>query len=346
MSNDLIEPLPNHRFDEEALGAYLEREIDGFSGLETVRQFSGGQSNPTFLLSTADGPYVLRKKPPGKLLPSAHQIEREHRIYEALRETDVPVPRMHLLVQDDSVIGTPFYVMEYVEGRVLTDPTLSDSSPQERASIYAEVGRVLAVLHSVDYEAVGLGDFGKPGNYFVRQIGRWTKQYKAAQTDDVADMTRLMEWLPEHVPDDDRTSIVHGDYQLYNLLFHPTEPRVVSVLDWELSTLGHPLADLAYLSMSYHLPLRGPPLVPGSGIPTEQELVAAYSARTGAGPIEHWNFYLAFGFFRIASIAQGVYKRALQGNASSSEAIHMREAVGRTTQKGWELAQKEEAHRE
>ena len=336
--NDLVDPLPNHRFDEAALEAYLERELEGFSTLQRVRQFSGGQSNPTFLLSTAGGPYVLRKKPPGKLLPSAHQVEREHRLYEALRETEVPVPRTHLLVEDSSVIGTPFYVMEYVDGRVFTDPILATLTPPERAAVYAELGRVLAALHSVDYGAIGLSDFGKPGNYFVRQIGRWTKQYIAAQTDDVPDMNRLMEWLPEHVPDDERTAIVHGDYQLYNLLFHPTEPRVAAVLDWELSTLGHPLADLAYLCMSYHLPLRGLPIVPGDGIPTEDEFVAAYSARTGAGPIEHWNFYLAFGFFRIASIAQGVYKRGLQGNASSPEAIHMREAVGRTAQKGWELA--------
>ncbi len=240
----LVEVRENHRFDEDALEVYLERNLDEYTRGARIQQFEGGQSNPTFLLTTPEKSYVVRKKPPGDLLPSAHQVEREHRIYQALADTEVPVPRTYLLCEDDAIIGTPFYVMEYVGGRVFSDPRLPDIPPGDRRGIYMEMIRVLAALHGVDYEARGLSDFGKPGNYFVRQTGRWTKQYLAAQTDEIPSMVRLIQWLPANVPDDDTTTIVHGDYQLYNLMYHPREAQCLALLDWELSTLGHPLADL------------------------------------------------------------------------------------------------------
>ena len=329
----------NHRFDVERLEAYLERNLAGYSRGARVQQFEGGQSNPTFLLTTAEQAYVLRKKPPGDLLPSAHQIEREFRLYRALTDTQVPVPRMYLLCEDDSIIGTPFYVMEYVAGRVLSDPRLPEVDASERRTVYLEMIRVLAALHSVDYEAAGLGDFGKPGNYFVRQTGRWTKQYLAAQTDEIPAMDRLIEWLPANVPDDDTTTIVHGDYQLYNLMYHPREPRCLAVLDWELSTLGHPLADLAYNCMKYHSSEPGRSVAASDGIPDEQEVVQEYCRLTGRPNIEHWNFFLAFSFFRLASIAQGVYKRGLQGNASSARALEIKGSIADGAETAWRIAQ-------
>jgi len=337
---DLIEVRPNHRFDEPALAAYLREHLDGYCEPMTVRQFEGGQSNPTFLLTTPGGSYVLRKKPPGELLRSAHQVEREYRIYESLRGTDVPVPRTFLLCEDDSVIGTPFYVMELLDGRVFRSAALPGIDAAERAAIYAEMNRVLATLHGVDYQARGLGDYGKPGNYFVRQIGRWTKQFVAAKTHDIPSMDHLMEWLSANVLDDDTTTIVHGDYQLYNLMYHPVEPRVVAVLDWELSTLGHPMADLAYSCMKYHATRRGAGVTPGAGIPSEEEVLVDYCERSGRTRIENWNFYLAFSFFRQASIVQGVYKRGLQGNASSEQALGVKDAIAAASDKGWELARR------
>ncbi len=334
----LIEIRDNHRFDERALHEYLCQELHGYTGQAQIQQFSGGQSNPTFLLTEAERSWVLRKKPPGKLLPSAHQVEREHRIYEALANSDVPVPAVHLLCDDASIIGTPFYVMEYVQGRIFSDPNLPDASASERPSIYAEMMRVLAALHTVDYESRGLLDFGKPGNYFVRQIGRWTKQYLAAQTDSIPSMDRLMVWLPENAPHDDTTTIVHGDYQLYNIVFHPTEPRALAVLDWELSTLGHPLADLAYNCMKYHGEAPGGSVGGNPDVPGEREVVARYCELVGRSRIDNWNFCLAFSFFRLASILQGVYKRGLQGNAASSRALQMKDMVATTSAAGWQLA--------
>ena len=322
----LIPVRDAHRFDESVLGEYLQNKLEGCTGPLNVQQFEGGQSNPTFLISCGEKNYVLRKKPPGKLLPSAHQVEREYRVMKALAKTDVPVPEMLLLCEDDAVIGTPFFIMEYVHGRLLEDFTLPNQSPQERRAIYLDVVRVLAALHSVNYTDLGLEDFGKPGNYFSRQIGRWSKQYVAAKTDEIVSMERLMEYLPENVPDDDTSCIVHGDYRMGNMLFHPTEPRVVAMLDWELSTLGHPLGDLGYSCMPYHSGVAGPISLEGlagpqSGIPTQEEFIAEYCRLTGRESIPNLNFYLAFSFFRLSSIVQGVYKRGIMGNASSTEAL-------------------------
>jgi aminoglycoside phosphotransferase (APT) family kinase protein len=325
-----------HRFDEDALDRYLQKHLDGYRGKGAIKQFEGGQSNPTFLLTSGDRRYVLRKKPPGTLLPTAHAIEREYRIYRALEDTDVPVPRAYLLCEDASIIGTAFYVMDYVKGRNFRDAGLRDFSPADRHAIYDDMNRVLAALHSVDYVAKGLTDYGKPGNYFERQIGRWTKQYIAAKTHENEPMNKLIEWLPQNVPADDITTIVHGDFQLYNLLYHPTEPRVVALIDWELSTLGHPMADLAYNCMKYH---NAESNALGEGIPTEDEYIAMYCKRTGRERIPGWNFYVAFGFFRLASIIQGVYKRGLQGNASSSAAVSMKNVAESTANTGWKVAQ-------
>ena len=322
----LIPVRDAHRFDEARLAEYLAAHLQGFKGPLRVQQFEGGQSNPTFLLSTDDQQYVLRKKPPGKLLPSAHQVEREYRVMKALAKTDVPVPEMLLLCEDDAVIGTPFFIMAYVHGRLLEDFTLPNQSPQERRAIYLDVVRVLAALHSLNYADLGLDDFGKPGNYFSRQIGRWSKQYVAAKTDEIVSMEKLMAYLPENVPDDDTSCIVHGDYRMGNMLFHPTEPRIVALLDWELSTLGHPLGDLGYSCMPYHSGVAGPTSLEGlagpqSGIPTQEEFIAEYCRLTGRESIPNLNFYLAFSFFRLSSIVQGVYKRGIMGNASSTEAL-------------------------
>jgi aminoglycoside phosphotransferase (APT) family kinase protein len=315
-----------HRFDESALDEYLKLNLEGYAGPLNVEQFEGGQSNPTFLLTTGGRQYVMRKKPPGKLLPSAHAVEREFKVMKALQHSDVPVPRMYLLCENEHVIGTPFFVMEHVESRVLEDITLPGMTPEERHAIYFDLIRVLAALHSVDHSAIGLDDFGKPGNYFSRQIGRWSKQYVAAKTDEIESMERLMKYLPANVPDDDTSCIVHGDYRMGNMLLHPTEPRIVAVVDWELSTLGHPLGDLGYSCMFYHSGIVGRASLKGhssseTGIPTEEAFLAEYCRLTGRDGIPNWNFYLAFSFFRLASILQGVYKRGIDGNASSTEAM-------------------------
>ncbi len=332
-----------HRFDEEALARYLTARLPGFAGPLEVRQFEGGQSNPTFHLSTPSGEYVLRKKPPGQLLPSAHMIDREYRVMTALRETGVPVPLTWLLCAEDEVIGTPFFVMAYVQGRVFRHPLLPDRTPAERTAIYGAMTDVLARLHQVDYRAIGLADYGKPGNYYARQIGRWSQQYLAAKTDDLPAMDRLMAWLPAHIPPDDETSIVHGDFRLENMILDPSQPRILAVVDWELSTLGHPLGDLAYNCLSYYLP---PELLAGaqsvgdvSGIPDESTYVEAYCRRTGRVGIPGWHFYVAFALFRLASILQGVYARGLQGNASSEHALQRGAAARRIAERGWEVAQ-------
>ncbi len=331
-----------HRFDEDRLCDYLTAHLAGFKRPLRLLQFEGGQSNPTFLLSTEDKQYVLRKKPPGKLLPSAHMVEREYRIMKSLEKSDVPVPGMHLLCEDENIIGTPFFVMEYVQGLVLEDITLPGMTPRERRAIYFDMVRVLAALHAVDYVALGLENYGKPGNYFSRQIGRWSKQYVAAKTDEIASMERLMEYLPANVPADETSCIVHGDYRMGNMLLHPTEPRVVALLDWELSTLGHPLGDLGYSCMFYHSGIAGRISLDGrtgseTGIPSEEEFLAEYCRLTGRDGIPNWNFYLAFSFFRLARILQGVYKRGIMGNASSSEAIERGRMAREIADLAWSL---------
>ena len=332
-----------HEIDRERLDRYLSEHLDGYRGPLEIRQFEGGQSNPTFFLHTRDRDYVLRKKPPGQLLPSAHQVEREHRVMTALRATGLPVPETCLLCADDSIIGTPFFVMGCVDGRVFRQPHLPGVSPEDRSAMYEDMADVLARLHSVDIAAVGLSDYGRPGNYYARQIARWGQQYIAAKTDDIPAMDRLMEWLPANIPAGDETSIVHGDYRVENLIFHPAEPRIVAIVDWELSTLGHPLADLAYNCLTYHLPadaLGRADAADGDrrGIPGETDYVAAYCRRTGRDGVPNWNFYLAFSMFRLASILQGVYARGLQGNAASSYALQRGAAARAIADRAWQTA--------
>ena len=320
---------PALAFDAQRLGEYLRAYIGPLQLPLRVSQFEGGQSNPTYLLEDARGQrWVLRRKPPGKLLPSAHAVDREYRVMSALAGSDVPVPRMRVLCTDESVIGTAFYVMDWVAGRIFWDPRLPGLAPGERGALFDEMNRVIAALHRVDPQAVGLGDYGKPGQYVARQIARWSQQYRASQTEPMPAMENLMQWLPEHVPQGDEVAVVHGDFRMDNLIFHPSEPRVLAVLDWELSTLGHPLADFAYHCMAWRL---GPGQFRGMsgedlgalGIPTEAQYVAAYCRRTGRDqvPREQWEFFLAFNMFRLSAILQGVLARALQGNAASAEAL-------------------------
>ncbi len=320
--------MSTQTLDTQRLGNYLSAHIPGFEGPVSAEKFAGGQSNPTFKLTAGDNHYVLRRKPPGELLKSAHAVDREFRVISALQDTDVPVPRTYVLCEDDDVIGSMFYVMEYLEGRILWDPSLPEAKDKaERAAIFDAMNATMAALHNVDVNAVGLGDYGRPGNYFERQLSRWSKQYRASEIERIPEMETLMEYLPAEMPEDDgRVSLVHGDYRLDNLMFHPTEPRVVALLDWELSTLGNPLADLANQCMAWMLPREGS--IAGMmgvdraalGIPSDEEYIARYCERTGRKGIDNWNFYIVFSMFRLAAILQGVAKRAEQGNASSPEA--------------------------
>jgi aminoglycoside phosphotransferase (APT) family kinase protein len=335
-----------HSFDTQRLQTWMQTHIAGFSGPIEVRQFAGGQSNPTFLVQSPARRYVLRRKPPGKLLPSAHAVDREFRVLAALKGSAVPVAQVHALCEDLEVIGSVFYVMDYVEGRIFWDALLPEVAATERGAVYSEMVRVLAALHSVDYAAVGLGDYGKPGRYVERQVARWTQQYRASQTEKLESMERLMEWLPQHIPDDEQTSIVHGDFRLDNTIFHPTEPRILAVLDWELSTLGHPLVDLAYYCLRFHLPVaefRGLGGVdPKShSLPTEAESVAQYCRLRGIAPLpaKDWAYYQAFCMFRLAGILQGVLARALQGNASGASALEAGRRARPLAELGWKRVQ-------
>ncbi len=344
----------SHAFDTGALESYLKRELPGFEGPLTVEQFKGGQSNPTYKLITPARRYAMRSKPGpvAKLLPSAHAIEREFRVMKALAGTGVPVAQMHVLCEDESVIGRAFFVMEFVEGRVFWDQSLPDLSKAQRGAIYDEMNRVIAALHNVDVKAAGLADYGKPGNYFERQIGRWSKQYLASVTEDIPEMNRLIEWLPARLPasakDDSKVSVVHGDYRLDNMIFHPDEPRVLAVLDWELSTLGHPLADFSYHCMAWHIPpgtfrgIGGLDLA-ALGIPSEMDYVRRYCERTHrpdpAALMADWNFYLAYNLFRLASITQGIAKRVVDGIASSAQAKATGASTRPLAQMAWQFAQ-------
>jgi aminoglycoside phosphotransferase (APT) family kinase protein len=325
-----------HRFDEARLARFLrDANLDvDTDGEIVVRQFRGGQSNPTFWIGVGERAFVLRKKPPGVLLPSAHAVEREHRVIEALAATDVPVARARALCLDESIVGTPFYLMDYVQGRIFWDVRLPDVAPAERAAIYDAHVRVLAAIHRVDVDAVGLSDFGKRGGYVARQVARWTKQYEASRTGSEPAMEALMTHLAQHVPEGDETTLTHGDYRLDNLIFHPDEPRVLAVIDWELSTLGHPLSDLAYVCMLHHVELPGMGGLLGNdpavtGIPSEAAYVDRYCELTGRAGVADLEYHEAFSLFRLAAIAQGVYKRSLQGNASSENASRFGDAVGR-----------------
>ena len=330
------------RFDAVALEAWMRENVAAFAGPLTVEQFRGGQSNPTFKLTTPRRNYVMRRKPAGKLLPSAHAVDREYRVISALAGSEVPVPKTYGLCQDDAVIGSAFYVMDCVDGRVFWDGAVPEMDNTGRAKIYWELNRVIAALHKVDYTARGLADYGKPGNYFARQIARWTKQYQASETETIEAMNRLIEWLPANIPGDDETTIVHGDFRIDNMVFHPTEPRIVAVLDWELSTLGHPLADFSFHCMSWHVPpgafrgLLGHDLA-ALGIPLEKEYVAEYCRRVGRAPIDpnHWDFYMAYNMFRAAGILQGIMKRVVDGTAASQHALQAGRAAPRLAELGW-----------
>ena len=345
-------------FDADALSDYLQVHLDGFAGPLSVEIFKGGQSNPTYKLITPGASYVMRAKPGpvAKLLPSAHAVEREFKVMKGLQGTAVPVPKMYCLCEDESVIGRAFYVMEFVEGRVLWDQALPDLTNTQRGEIYDEMNRVISELHKVKFAERGLADYGKPGNYFERQIGRWSKQYTASITQPIPEMDQLMQWLPAHIPasarDESMVSIVHGDFRLDNLLFHPTEPRVLAVLDWELSTLGHPLADFSYHCMAWHIP-------PGTfrgiggldvcslGIPTEVDYIRRYCERTGLTTPEalaaDWNFYLAYNMFRIAAILQGIAKRVEAGTASSAQAVSSAAGAPLLAKMAWDFALKAQA---
>lgn len=337
----------NQKFDVGALANYLRGHIDGFAGDMAIEQFKGGQSNPTFKLITPKQNYVMRAKPApvAKLLPSAHAIDREFRVMKALYTSDVPVAKMHTLCEDESVIGRAFYVMDFVDGRVLWDPQLPGLRASERAAIFDELSRVIAALHRVNFEAIGLSDYGKHEGYLARQIARWTKQYKASETEPIPAMDALIEWLPAHIPAGEETSIVHGDYRLDNVIFHPAEPRILAVLDWELSTLGHPLADFAYHCMTWYLPpgagrgLAGIALE-GTGIPNVKDYIARYCERTGRKDgIPHFEFYMAYNMFRMAGILQGIMKRVVDGTAASAQAVAMGKATRPIAEQGWNVAQ-------
>lgn len=344
-----------HQFDTVALSDWLSHHLQGFQGPLTIEMFKGGQSNPTYKLITPQHQYVMRSKPGpvAKLLPSAHAIEREFKVMGALHGTDVPVARMMCLCNDESVIGRAFYVMEFVAGRVLWDQALPGMSRSERAAIYDEMNRVIAALHNVDPAARGLADYGKPGNYFERQIGRWSKQYAASVIQPIVEMDQLIAWLPNNIPDSARdsgmTRIVHGDFRMDNLMFHPTEPRVLAVLDWELSTLGHPLADFSYHCMAWHIPPGafrgiGGLDVQSLGIPTEDAYIRLYCERTGLTTPEalkaDWNFYLAYNLFRLAAILQGIAKRAEAGTASSAQAASSGAGARGLAEMAWTFAQR------
>ena len=325
-----------HRIDVASLEKFLGYKVTA------VEQFKGGQSNPTYKIN---GRYVLRRKPPGKLLPSAHAVEREYRVISALSKVGFPVARPHVLCEDESVIGTAFYVMDFVDGRVLWDPALPGLTPAERAAVWDEQNRVIALLHNTDFRKIGLEDFGKPGNYIGRQVERWSRQYRASETQKIEAMDNLIGWLPDNIPPEAGTSVVHGDFRLDNTIFHPGEARILAVLDWELSTLGDPLADFAYHCMTWHIPpdkFRGVAGLDVVGMPTEGDYVARYCKRTGRKAIDpsHWDFYLAYNLFRIAAICQGIAKRVLEGTAASQ---HAQEAASKTVplaELGWKQAEK------
>jgi aminoglycoside phosphotransferase (APT) family kinase protein len=333
-----------HDLSLDPLEAWLSRHVEGFRGPVAAERFAGGQSNPTYKLEAGSGEYVLRRKPPGPLLPSAHAVDREFRVMRAIAETAVPVPRVYALCEDDAVIGSAFYVMEHLDGRIFWDQRLPGIAPAERSAMFDSMNTVIAALHSIDYQAVGLGDFGRPGNYMARQIARWSRQYRASETEAITAMDRLTEWLPQHLPPEAPPAIVHGDYRMDNLVFHKIEPRIIGVLDWELSTIGDPLADFAYHCLTWRVT---PELFRGLagidfaalGIPDEPAYVAAYCRRTGRDAIPGWEFYMVYSLFRIAAILQGIARRAIDGTAASPDATEQGRLARPLAEQAWALAQ-------
>jgi acyl-CoA dehydrogenase len=332
-------------FDENVLATWLKEKGLLDKASLAVKPLTGGQSNPTYLLTSGQQRYVLRKKPPGPLLPSAHAVDREYRVMQALQSSAVPVPKLFAFSEELEIVGTPFYIMEYLDGRVIVDQSLPTFSKEDRSLVYQDMNRVIAALHSVDYAAVGLETFGKPGNYFGRQIARWSRQYKEANTEDIPALHALIEWLPANIPVGEQTSIVHGDYRLDNLVLHPTEPRAIGLLDWELATLGHPLADFAYHCMSWHIPASlwrgiGGLDLSALGIPDEAQYLKQYSQTTGLDGAEHWDFYIAYNLFRMAAILQGIARRAADGTAASSDALETGNKARPLAEIGWKYAQR------
>lgn len=345
-TKDVIEA---HRFDVKKLEAYLANRIEGFQTPLEVRQFKGGQSNPTYQLITPNRKYVLRRKPPGKLLPSAHAVDREYRIISALYPTGFPVAKPYLLCEDESVIGTMFYVMDCVEGRIYWGPLLPDQTPKQRGEIYDAMNETLARLHQIDYTKIGLEDYGKPGNYIARQISRWTKQYQLSETETIENMNRLIDWLPANLPPGERSSIVHGDYRLDNMILHPTEPKVLAVLDWELSTIGDPLADFTYHLMQWQMPMGGSSAGTQTllgqdldvlGIPTLDQYVAMYCKRTNREQTPNMDYYAAYNFFRLAGILQGIIGRVRDGTAANTNAAANTETVKALANAAWYYAKR------
>jgi aminoglycoside phosphotransferase (APT) family kinase protein len=338
------------KFDVGRLEEYMASHVDSFRGPLKVSQFRGGQSNPTYLLEAESGRYVLRRKPPGKLLKSAHAVDREYRVISALYGADFPVPRPYVLSEDDEIIGTMFFIMEYVDGRIFWDLDLPNANPEGRAALYDDINNTIAKLHSFNYEALGLDGYGKPGNYFSRQISRWSRQYRASEIGSIRSMDALIEWLPDNIPMDDSSSIVHGDFRLDNMIVHPTRPKIIAVLDWELSTIGHPLADFTYHLMAWQMPKIdiGMPGLKGLdlgalGIPDEAAYTLRYCERTGrSGGIENRCFYSAFNFFRLAAILQGIAGRVRDGTAASAHAEQATAAVLPLADLGWEFATREQ----
>jgi len=332
-----------HDLPLDRLEAWMRAHLEGFRGPLSAEQFEGGQSNPTYKLLSPGGCYVLRRKPTGQLLPSAHAVDREYRVMRALSGTEVPVPEVHALCEDASVIGSAFYVMEFLDGRIFWDPRLPGLSHAERKAMFQSMNTVITALHSVDHVKVGLAEFGRPGNYMARQIARWSRQYQASETEQQPAMDELIEWLPRHLPPEGASGIVHGDYRIDNLIFHPTAPRVIGVLDWELSTIGDPLADFAYHAMAWRVTpelfrgLAGVDLA-ALGIPTEDEYVTAYCARTGYSRTPDWEFYIVYSLFRLAAIMQGIAKRAIDGTAASLEAVELGRLARPVGEQAWTLA--------
>ena len=343
----LKEVSKSHQFSLNKLDNFLKSELPDFSGIKEIKQFKGGQSNPTYLIKTYTKSFVLRRKPPGDLLKSAHAVDREYEVIKSLKKADFPVPTPYLLCEDESIIGTIFYIMEFIQGRVFWDPDMPDCNKEERKAIYDDLNKNLAKLHGFNHESIGLTDFGVPGNYFSRQISRWTKQYRLSETKEISAMNNLISWLPKNIPEDDDSSIVHGDYRLDNVIIHPTEPRIIGILDWELSTIGHPLGDFTYHLLTWQLPDIG--IGSGGfleknlndlGIPNQEDYIDQYCERTGrVAGIENMGFYFAYNFFRLAAILQGIAGRVRDGTASNNKAKKLIHAIEPLASIGWKHTQ-------